>query len=266
LLWSRKILDENNQPNLEWGKSSSPLVADDRVIVSLGDSNNSVLAAFHAEMGHPLWTSGSGPAAYASPILTTLASQQQILSVNGESVSGHDPNTGAVFWEFPLKAAPAHVASPVPFPPNRVLVAIGYGTGSRLLELRPSPSDPDVLEAAEIWHSLRLKPKFADLVAHEGHVYGLDEGRLVCIDIATGERTWRGSRFGHGQILGAGDHLLIQNEDGSIAVAELDPQSEHITHRFDALRGKTWNHPVLAGRLLLVRNDREAVCFEYPNP
>ncbi|HUF63801.1 MAG TPA: PQQ-binding-like beta-propeller repeat protein [Verrucomicrobiales bacterium] len=264
LLWSRRILEETNQPNLEWAKSSSPLAREDRVVVSLGDSKEAVLAAYHAETGHPLWQSGSGPAAYASPVPATLAGRDQILSLNGANVSGHDPSSGSVLWEFPLPSAPAHVASPVPLPPNRLLIAIGYGAGSRLLELQPGPANPDSLLPVEIWHSLRLKPKFADLVVHGAHAYGLDEGRLVCIDLATGDRPWKGSRFGHGQILGVEDHLIIQCEDGDVAIANLNPESERVTHRFNALRGKTWNHPVLAGRLLLLRNDREAICFEYP--
>jgi len=31
--------------------------------------------------------------------------------------------------------------------------------------------------------------------------------------------------------------------------------------RFPAVEGKTWNHPVLVGDLLLVRNDQEMVAF-----
>ncbi len=264
LLWSRQILVESEQPNLEWAKSSSPLVREDRVVVSLGDSKEAVLAAYHAETGQPLWQTGSGPAAYASPVQTTLAGRDQILSLNGSNVSGHDPSSGRLLWEFSLPSAPAHVASPVPLPPNRLLIGIGYGAGSRLLELQPDPAKAESLLPIQIWHSLRLKPKFADLVVHGAYAYGLDEGRLVCIDLSTGDRPWRGSRYGHGQILGVGDHLIIQCEDGDVAIAQLNPDSERVTHRFKALRGKTWNHPVLAGRRLLLRNDQEAICFEYP--
>ena len=82
--------------------------------------------------------------------------------------------------------------------------------------------------------------------------------------MAEGQRTWRGTRFNHGQVLGVGDKLLVQAEDGEIVLVEATPEEERIVHRFDALSSKTWNHPVLAGRLLLVRNDREAIVYEYP--
>ena len=32
--------------------------------------------------------------------------------------------------------------------------------------------------------------------------------------------------------------------------------------KLPALNSKTWNNPILAGSLMIVRNDREAVCYE----
>ena len=138
-----------------------------------------------------------------------------------------------------------------------VLVSVGYGHGSHLIDL--SSGEPN-----EIWKTNKLKTKFSDMVVRNDHAYGLDEGRLVCMNIEDGQRAWRGTRFSHGQMLGVGDKLLIQAEGGEIVLAEATPEEEKIVHRFDALSSKTWNHPVLAGRLLLIRNDREAIVYEYP--
>jgi outer membrane protein assembly factor BamB len=118
----------------------------------------------------------------------------------------------------------------------------------------------------QVWRSLGMKTKFTNVVVRGEHVYGLDEGRLSCMDLASGRRVWKGSRWGHGQVLGVGEHLLLQAEDGEVVILEASPEGERVVGRFPALDGKTWNHPVLAGRHLLVRNDREAVCFLYPEP
>jgi outer membrane protein assembly factor BamB len=107
-----------------------------------------------------------------------------------------------------------------------------------------------------------MKPKFTNLVVKDTHAWGLDEGRLSCLDLMTGEQVWRGSSYGHGQILGVGDSLLIQKERGGIVIAEASVKEEVVRGKFDALTSKTWNQPCLAGTRLLVRNDREVICFE----
>jgi outer membrane protein assembly factor BamB len=99
-------------------------------------------------------------------------------------------------------------------------------------------------------------------VVHDGFVYGLDDKILTCLDLATGQRRWRGGRYGYGQLLLTGDVLLVQAEGGEIALVEATPVEFRELARFTALAHRTWCHPVLAGSLLLVRNDREIACFD----
>jgi outer membrane protein assembly factor BamB len=73
VLWSRDTLAENELPNLNWGKSSSPLVVDDLVVVSGGDAKRASLLAFHKETGEPAWRVGNDKAAYSSPVVATVA-------------------------------------------------------------------------------------------------------------------------------------------------------------------------------------------------
>jgi outer membrane protein assembly factor BamB len=63
-------------------------------------------------------------------------------------------------------------------------------------------------------------------------------------------------------MLGAGPVLVIQSERGEVVVVAASEVEETVVARIPALTSKTWNQPCLAGRYLLVRNDREAVCFE----
>jgi outer membrane protein assembly factor BamB len=116
----------------------------------------------------------------------------------------------------------------------------------------------------KLWRSPRLKLKFSHAVLYEGRIYGLDDGVLVCLDPKTGERCWKAGRYGHGQLLLVEDLLLIQAEDGEVVLVEPSPEQLLERARFRAFEGKTWNIPTLAGRHLLVRNDREAALFELP--
>ena len=191
----------------------------------------------------------------------TLAGRRQLVVLNGASVSGHDPATGAVLWEQPFPREQPNVAMPLLLDPDRLLVSAGYGVGSKAY--RVSEAD-GALHATLEWESPRLKSKFANLLVHDGFVYGLDDGVLTCLDPATGERRWKGGRHGHGQLLLVAGLLLVQTEEGELVLVDPSPEGYRELTRFPALDGKTWNPPALAGSLLLVRNDREAAAYELP--
>ena len=60
------------------------------------------------------------------------------------------------------------------------------------------------------------------------------------------------------------DLLVVQAEDGAVALVEATPEAHRELTRFSPLEGKTWNNPALAGPYLLVRNSEEAACYELP--
>jgi outer membrane protein assembly factor BamB len=61
-----------------------------------------------------------------------------------------------------------------------------------------------------------------------------------------------------------GNLVIIQSEDGPVHLCAAKPEGFQELGKLDALSSKTWNHPTLAGRYLIVRNDREAACYELP--
>jgi outer membrane protein assembly factor BamB len=233
-----------------------------RVNVSAGGPSGRSLVAYEARTGAVLWSGGSDGVSYSSPVRATLAGRDQVVVLNRASVAAHDPDTGAQLWETPFPRGQPNVAAPVALGPDRLMVSVGYGVGSKAY--RVAAGSGGALETALLWETPRLKSKFANLVAHGGYVYGLDDGVLTCIDPATGERTWKEGRYGHGQLLLAGGLLLVQTEEGEIVLVEPSPRQLQERGRFAALVGKTWNPPALAGRVLLVRNDREAAAYELP--
>jgi hypothetical protein len=113
-----------------------------------------------------------------------------------------------------------------------------------------------------------LKPYFNDFVVHDGCCYGFDGKIFTCVDLTTGKRRWKGGRFGFGQILLLADMpaLLVLAESGEVVLLEANPQQLVELGRFQAIAGKTWNHPVVAHGRLFVRNGEEAACFAVPPP
>ena len=151
------------------------------------------------------------------------------------------------------------IAQPVLVSSNRFLLSGGYGTGCALIEV--TRAGDGKLSAQPLWKNQNLKNKFNSSVFHEGHVYGLDEGILTCVDAATGRRVWKDGRYGYGQLLLAGDHLVVLSGEGDLVLVKATPEGHREVSRFAAIPGKTWNHPVLAGGWLLVRNAAEMACY-----
>jgi len=262
VLWTRNILKDNNSPEPEWGVAISPLVHDGRVIVAAGGSPGKALVAYDRQTGEPAWAAGNGGLAYSSPALMTLAGREQVVMLNTSTVAGHDPSTGTELWTHEVPPDRPRAAQPLLISANRVLFSIGYGVGSRVFEL--GASGEAGLAAKLLWATPRLKSKFANMILHEGSVYGLDDGVFVCLDPETGERRWKEGRYGHGQLILAGKHLLVQTETGEIVMVEPSPERLIEVARFRALDGKTWNPPAFAAPILLVRNDLEAAAYELP--
>jgi outer membrane protein assembly factor BamB len=260
-IWSRNVLEDHGAERPDWGMSSSPLVVGELVMVQMGNRGKG-LAAYDRETGEPAWRKGDDRGTYNTPFLATVAGVEQVLVVYHTDVAGHDPVSGEILWrhEWPNPGS-ERITMPLVIGEDRLLVSAGYGVGSRMIRLIPTDAG---FETELLWESRRLKSKFAPMVYHEGVVYGIDDGVLVALDPATGERVWKSGRYGHGQFVLVDDLLLIQTEDGEVVLVEATRKGHRELASLPALSDKTWNPPALAGRLLLVRNDKEAAAYELP--
>ena len=254
-------ISANRNKAKEWGYSSSPLIADNLVIVSAGGDNGKSLVSYDMITGKPTWSGGNSRAGYSSPRLVKLHGHQQVLIFNQDGLAAHSPIDGSIVWGFDWGVPYPHVSLPVTLPSNKILLSLGYGKGSKMLQVNFNDGK---FSAVELWKSNRMKAKFTNLIFHNDHIFGLDDGMFACIDIESGSRKWKDGRYGHGQILLRGNHILVMAENGDIVLLEANPEEQVELTRFAALDGKTWNPPALAGEYLLVRNHREAACYKLP--
>jgi outer membrane protein assembly factor BamB len=264
VVWSKNILADNGASNLTWGMSASPLIVDEKVIVQPGGPGGKSVVAYHKLTGAVVWKTLDDKQAYTSPMLVTLGGRRQIITVTAVRAVGLAPEDGAPLWEYPwVTEYDVNASQPIVTGPSRVFISTGYGHGAALIELQPAGK---AFTARAVWQNTRMKNKFNPSVLYQGHVYGLDEGILACLDVETGQQKWKGGRYGYGQLLLAGGHLVVTTETGEVVLLKATPERHQELARFSAVAGKTWNVPALAGGLLFVRNTTEMACFRIaPN-
>ncbi|HUG43679.1 MAG TPA: PQQ-binding-like beta-propeller repeat protein [Acidobacteriota bacterium] len=260
-IWSLNILQDNDAQNLPWGMAASPLIVDDNVIVLPGGPDGRSVVAYDRITGNRVWSALDDRQAYVSPMQVTLAGRRQILVVSSARAMGLDPTDGRLLWDFPWPTQHGiNISQPIVLDENRFFISAGYGHGAAAVEVTGSESEG--FQARELWSNLSMKNKFNSPVLHEGFVYGLDEGILACVDPGTGERKWKGGRYGYGQVLLAGDRLIVLTESGDLVLVEATPEAHREAVRFSAISGKTWNYPAVAAGRLLVRNAFQMACFD----
>ncbi len=258
--WAKNILADNQAENLSWAMAASPLIVDDKVIVLPGGSGGKSVVAYNKLTGAPVWKSQNDRQAYVSPMLVTLAGRRQILVVSASRVFGLAPQDGALLWSQVWNTDMGiNVSQPIVVDKNRFFISSGYGKGASLVEVTSAGNG---FTARSLWENINMKNKFNSSVLHEGHVYGLDEGILTCIDVSTGARKWKGGRYGYGQILLASGHLIVMSDTGDLALVKASPAEYSELARFTALEGKTWNYPAIAGGRLFVRNANEMAAYK----
>ena len=261
--WQVDVMNQLGAVLPEWGFASSPLVHEGKVIVSTGAANERSLVAFDRTTGTQVWTAGSDPAAWSTPVLATVAGRQVILMVTKTLLTAHDPETGEAVWTYPWdNRNRPNVAVPLVYQGDKVFLSSGYTKGAELIQV--TESETGDFRASRVWKSLSMKAKFSNLALIGDHVMGLDDGIFASVKVDTGERVWKDGRYGHGQILVVGDHLLVTDEGGEVVLLKADPAEWTELASMDVFDHKTWNPPCLAGRYLVVRTHKEAACYKLP--
>ena len=275
MIWSDDILErfgsspEQEGRVLAWGRSNSPLIVNDLVVLPAGGPPNGAftsLVAYDKVAGDVVWKAGNEQISYSSPVLGSLAGVPQIVSVNEKNISGHSLEDGHVLWKEPWpgnSAANASVSQVHLLSGDRVLISKGYGEGLALIDV--TLEDGQFKTKKRWWEKRLLKTKFTQLCVVGQYAYGLSDGILECVDLQEHRRQWKSGRYGHGQILGVGDLILVLGEEGDLMLIEATPTGRNELARLEsAIEGKTWNNFALYGNRLVIRNAREAACYELP--
>jgi outer membrane protein assembly factor BamB len=254
VVWTRNAVTDTGAKIPGWGIAGSPLVVNDMVIVAAAGN----LVAYDLASGKPRWAGPTGGTGYSSPQLATINGVPQIVLLKSNGAISVALADGKLLWEHAWPGVP--IVQPAVTSSGDVLISVSESSGIRRLAVAQGSGGWTVQER---WTSEELIPWFNDFVVHKGHAYGFNGSTLACIDLENGNLKWKGKRYGYGQLvlLSDQDLLLVLSEQGGLALVKATPDQFTSLAEFPALEGKTWNHPVLAGDVLLVRNDHEMAAF-----
>lgn len=266
LEWQVNILAENGSGNLDWGMSGSPLVYDGRVVVNpgaqQGTETSADVVAVDDRDGKVLFRGGKAKSSYCSPMLVDLLGTRQLLIFDAAGLAGFAVDDGRELWRVPWTSDfDINAAQPVVLDDRQIVIS--SQAGCALIQLALAEGN---WVATQVWRQRQMKCSYANPLVYQGHLYGLDEGIMACVDLQSGKRLWkdRAGQYGHGQMLLAGDLLVVLSEKGELALVEANPEKFHELGRIQAIDGKTWNNPVLVRGRAIIRNHLEMACYELP--
>ncbi len=259
--WSHDVRAETNARQADWGVSGSPLIVDENVVVSIGAGNGQSVVAYRLADGERAWAAGAEEIGYGTPRLLELGGVRQIVALHRKNLVSHSVVDGSTLWSAPWDSEQA-CADVVTSPDGDVFVSSGYSVGAG--RFAPRRSEDGSWSVEQVWKSRFLKAKFSNFLLIDGVLYGFDDGIFVAVDAENGRRLWKEGRFGHGQALHVGAHLLVLGEFGELLLIEPNPDELRVVAEVEVFDQKTWNTPTLAAPYLLTRNDSEAVCLRLP--
>jgi hypothetical protein len=260
-LWKVDLRKEAGIDPPMWGFSSSPWVGDNLVVLHAGGGGDKGVLAFRTADGSLAWSAAAGKQSYASVQSVTVGGRPLLALLSNEGAHFWEPTTGASVLRYEWPHGGYRALQPQVLDGDRLLIPTGMGTGTRLVQI---VSEGGSLRGEEIWTSRDMKPDFNDLVIHDGHAYGFDNSIFACIDLKDGKRKWKGGRYEKGQALLLADSglIIVTSERGELVLLRANPERHEELAKLTPLQGKTWNHPVVFGDRLVIRNAEEAICYE----
>ncbi len=266
-IWEVDV-DKNYQGEYHvWGNSETVLICDDKVIVSPGGHETSVVA-LNKMTGEEVWKTKSlgGPRAYASAAIYEWNGFRYVLAVIGTHLLAIVPETGEIAWSYsyfnPEKwkwqdNGLIWTNTPV-FKDNNIFLTMGYDYPAVMLEM-----DSTGTSVAEKFVDHTFDNHHHGVILHDGCLYGSNwfdnkRGRWVCMKWDTGEIKYVAEWDTKGAMVMADGLLYAYNERGNVGLVEPDPDGFKVISEFKIKKGAGphWAHPFIAdGKLFLRHGD-----------
>lgn len=252
VIWEADLAKLTGAAKPEWGYSGSPLIDGDLVIYNVGTEGT----ALYKDFGKLAWKSGAEKSGYSSPLPSQFDGQRLILLMTAKHLVALHPATGEVAWRHPWETSyDINAADPI-VSADKVFISSGYNHGAAVLQI--ADGKPTV-----VWENRNLRNQFATSVLWQGHLYGVDDKQLRCVDFADGKVKWSDPVTGKGTLFIADGRIVALSEKGELLIADASAEGFKPLGRAQILGGKCWTMPAMAQGQLYARNAKgDLVCVD----
>ena len=257
LLWRRDFSELIVETQRFCGIAPSPLIADEQLVVHIGDDDSGEVMALDPRSGESLW-SWTGPAiGNASPNVVELDGVRQIVTMTDEGIVGLDIADGTLLWQHPFPGVQGSCSTNIPSPvvTGNTIILAAMVQGSLAIEVARSE---DGWTTRTLWENEELEPLWSNFVYAGGELFGVIQkrkGRLFSADARTGALGWstEGRSGENGFTLVAGDVVLFLMNEGELIVARRTYPGLEPEHRYTVADAAVWSYPVLLDNGILVK-------------
>ena len=225
------------------------------------------MVAIDRKSGEQLWQTSewTDPAGYSSVIIATIHGTRQYVQLTGKSVAGIDPETGRVLWTASRPGKTAVIATPV-VKGDIVFVTSGYGVGCNAFRVDKSR---DGWSTEELYANTNVANHHGGVILLGDHVFGSTDGTFRCIDLVSGELSFKERSVGKGAVVLADGHFYLRSESGPVALLQATTEGYKEVGRFDQpdrSDQRAWAHPVVANGKLYLRDQDILLCYDVATP
>lgn len=236
VVWQKSMHEDHGPNTLWWDLGNSPVIAGGRVIVPVMQTGDSFLVAYNIADGERAWKQqrqyprpDESDHSYTTPQLVSIDGHDVLVTFGADHLTGHDATSGELLWDVaesefnPRDEANWRVIASQVVSDGIVLTP--YGRAKFLSGIRIGSGQPE-----KLWERGPEERDGADVptpVAVDGKGYVLtDKGRVLCIDLETGNDIWADSLPGnrnkyYASPVLAGGKLYCAREDGVVFVADV---------------------------------------------
>ncbi len=265
-VWERNMRHDFAGACGTWGFCESPLIVDDKMIVTIGGNQTSVVA-LNIKDGKDVWKTNSlkDLTSYVSPIYVTHNDIPMIITATTNYLLGVNPKDGAILWsvnfnnDYKVTKTRWDIMAQTPiYKDGRVALSTGYDWGTIQYEI-----SQDGKKATLKWVNYDLDNQHGGIILKDKHCFGSshdggENGKWACIDWETGKTNylteWKGA--GRGVSIAVNDYWVCYDQKrGEMGLATFDTQKLNIVSQFrlNGGSGPHWAHPIVANGKIIHR-------------